>query len=147
MPPNNNFSDMCLMELSTECEKERKKTTNNTLTDGNEKVYVSRSFWMMGRTPSRGSTNSQQAPENMHAPATSLMNEQRRENAADEDDALAVRDFFPEVWLFDDYKLNETGGLELKLTSPHSVTEWSLVANFWAPGKQIFTQSAKSTVT
>ena len=45
---------------------------------------------------------------------------------------LVLREFFPEVWLFEDYQFGASGKKELHLKTPHSVTEWRFAAKFWS---------------
>jgi len=52
-----------------------------------------------------------------------------------EENELILRDFFPEVWLFEDFQIGENGSLDLRLNAPHSVTEWRFMPKFWSPGR------------
>jgi hypothetical protein len=46
-----------------------------------------------------------------------------------------LREFFPEVWLFEDYQLGANGTMELHLSAPHSVTEWRFMSKVWSAGR------------
>lgn len=52
-----------------------------------------------------------------------------------DEDVLAVRDWFPKVWFFDDYKLSASDQLNLSLWATYTVTEWRLTSNCWTPGR------------
>uniref|UniRef100_A0A0N4Z180 A2M domain-containing protein n=1 Tax=Parastrongyloides trichosuri TaxID=131310 RepID=A0A0N4Z180_PARTI len=44
-----------------------------------------------------------------------------------------IRDYFPEVWIFKDFALNENGITNFFFYPPHSITTWIAEADFWKP--------------
>uniref|UniRef100_A0AAF5CRJ5 Alpha-2-macroglobulin domain-containing protein n=2 Tax=Strongyloides stercoralis TaxID=6248 RepID=A0AAF5CRJ5_STRER len=44
-----------------------------------------------------------------------------------------IRDYFPEVWVFEDFILDEDGYASFKYTPPDSITSWIVDADFWKP--------------
>ena len=56
--------------------------------------------------------------------------------------------FFPEVWLFDDLAIDESGSAQLTLRAPHHVAEWRFGAYFWAaPRRRVCTVPTLGVVT
>ncbi|VDP13505.1 unnamed protein product [Onchocerca flexuosa] len=58
-----------------------------------------------------------------------------------------IRQYFPEVWLFEDYNLGTSGRLNLTVRVPDTVTQWSLQSSVWTPGDLAVCQSAPSIIT
>uniref|UniRef100_A0A0N5BNE2 A2M domain-containing protein n=1 Tax=Strongyloides papillosus TaxID=174720 RepID=A0A0N5BNE2_STREA len=44
-----------------------------------------------------------------------------------------IRDFFPEVWIFDEFTLDDNGFASFNFIPPHSITTWIVDADFWKP--------------
>ncbi|KAL3096161.1 hypothetical protein niasHT_029197 [Heterodera trifolii] len=54
----------------------------------------------------------------------------------EEGTGIGVGDFFPEVWLFNNFNIGMDGLKELRLNSTlHSVTDWHFLATFWSAGR------------
>ncbi|VDK64205.1 unnamed protein product [Onchocerca ochengi] len=58
-----------------------------------------------------------------------------------------IRQYFPEVWLFEDYNLGTSGRLNLTVRVPDTVTQWSLQSSVWTPGDLAICQSSPSIIT
>uniref|UniRef100_A0A915PNP5 Alpha-2-macroglobulin domain-containing protein n=1 Tax=Setaria digitata TaxID=48799 RepID=A0A915PNP5_9BILA len=58
-----------------------------------------------------------------------------------------IRQYFPEVWHFEDYGLGESGTMNLTILVPDSVTQWSLHSSVWTPGELAICQTPSVTVT
>ncbi|VBB25707.1 unnamed protein product [Acanthocheilonema viteae] len=58
-----------------------------------------------------------------------------------------VRQYFPEVWLFEDYNLGASGKLNLTVQVPDTVTQWSVQSSAWTPGDLAVCRSAPSIIT
>ncbi|EJW82159.1 hypothetical protein WUBG_06930, partial [Wuchereria bancrofti] len=53
-----------------------------------------------------------------------------------------IRQYFPEVWLFEDYNLGASGRLNLTIRVPDTVTQWSVQSSAWTPGDLVICRSA-----
>lgn len=58
-----------------------------------------------------------------------------QQTSSSNDDVL-WRYFFPDVWMFNDFFIGQTGELELNLKTPHTVTEWLFIPKFWTEGRR-----------
>ncbi|KAI1730516.1 alpha-2-macroglobulin family domain-containing protein [Ditylenchus destructor] len=142
--PKNNFSssrvsDICLRELKSGCNPSLKST--GSLMDRMQKqdaVQVSTMFNML--QPARHQRPPPNAKSTKNVVEEDLMNDVEEQSEQDSSN-LIIRDYFPEVWLFEDYKLGDSGILTIPLKSPHTVTEWKFHAAFWTKGRGGMCQS------
>ncbi|MCP9262978.1 hypothetical protein DINM_006341 [Dirofilaria immitis] len=58
-----------------------------------------------------------------------------------------VRQYFPEVWLFEDYSLGVSGRLNVTTRVPDAITQWSFQSLVWTPGDLAICQSDSSIIT
>ncbi|CAG9533218.1 unnamed protein product, partial [Cercopithifilaria johnstoni] len=58
----------------------------------------------------------------------------------------AIRQYFPEIWLFEDYNLGASGRLNLTIRVPDTVTQWSVQSSAWTPGDLAVCHSAPSII-
>ncbi|VDK76200.1 unnamed protein product [Litomosoides sigmodontis] len=58
-----------------------------------------------------------------------------------------IRQYFPEVWLFEDYNLGASGKLNLTVRVPDTVTQWSMQSSQWTPGNLAICRSDSSIIT
>ncbi|EFO22693.2 hypothetical protein LOAG_05791 [Loa loa] len=58
-----------------------------------------------------------------------------------------LRQYFPEVWLFEDYNLGASGRLNLTIRAPDTVTQWSVQSSAWTPGDLAVCHSAPSIIS
>ncbi|VIO88803.1 Uncharacterized protein BM_BM3335 [Brugia malayi] len=56
--------------------------------------------------------------------------------------SAVIRQYFPEVWLFEDYNLGSSGRLNLTIRVPDTVTQWSVQSSAWTPGDLTICRSA-----
>lgn len=89
---------------------------------------------------------------------------EREGHSKEQEEELSLRDFFPEVWLFDDFAigcvtngrslspqskfisfayLRHNGSFDMVTRSPHSVTNWMIEAKFWSSGRADVCQTDK----
>ncbi|KAK3720946.1 hypothetical protein RRG08_047512 [Elysia crispata] len=61
----------------------------------------------------------------------------RRENKRNVAPPQTVRKYFPEAWLFEEFKLDSTGFKKLDLTLPDSITTWSFMAVSLSPHRGV----------
>uniref|UniRef100_A0A158Q840 A2M domain-containing protein n=1 Tax=Elaeophora elaphi TaxID=1147741 RepID=A0A158Q840_9BILA len=57
-----------------------------------------------------------------------------------------VRQYFPEVWIFEDYNLGASGGINVTIRVPDTVTQWSVQSSAWTPGDLAVCRTASSIV-
>ncbi|KAI6232244.1 A2M domain-containing protein [Aphelenchoides besseyi] len=74
--------------------------------------------------------------QNMEEKPTLMFERMEALEESNRGDQLLLRDFFPEVWMFEDFEFDTNSFIERQIQSPHSVTEWQFLAHFWAPEKR-----------
>lgn len=141
-------SELCLQEMIDSCDRITKPTSSTVCDRNSGRPCHEADFVFAGILPIT----------KMKAPAALDMSPKQREQSRDvmrkarekqneKTKHQRIREFFPEVWLFGDYKLGYDGKKEITLLAPDSVTQWSISSSFWAPGDLAVCSPNSVTVT
>uniref|UniRef100_A0A914HH71 Alpha-2-macroglobulin domain-containing protein n=1 Tax=Globodera rostochiensis TaxID=31243 RepID=A0A914HH71_GLORO len=147
------LSDDCLREMEEECERQKSgKERADTLTEmqpreGNAPQMpikmAGNVHWLVQRPSLKTTPSGMEDVQSLRSAKRTGDEHPEKEKAGEE---LSLRDFFPEVWLFNDYRI-ENGSLAVKLNStPHSVTAWNFVATFWSLGRSDVCKAEKQSL-
>ncbi|KAL3082932.1 hypothetical protein niasHS_010734 [Heterodera schachtii] len=137
------ISEDCYREMKEQCERQQNaKGTAETLTEkplgGNAPAEAPIKMagnvqWLIRRPPLKTTPSGM---EDVKALRSKGGKDDEQPKNGEEGTEIGVRDFFPEVWLFNDFNIGMDGSKELRLNStPHSVTEWHFLATFWSAGR------------
>ncbi|CAD5229619.1 unnamed protein product [Bursaphelenchus okinawaensis] len=120
------ISDSCLAGITYQCNK-RGGIEQAPVRDGTEAAHPSEAPRILLAGPGwyRPATTTERVLTLQSAPS------QDDPGTKQEEQQDSIRDFFPEVWLFEDYVMPESGEASLSLASPHSVTRFVLQSGFW----------------
>uniref|UniRef100_A0A183C719 A2M domain-containing protein n=1 Tax=Globodera pallida TaxID=36090 RepID=A0A183C719_GLOPA len=147
------LSDDCLREMEEECERQKSGTGRaDTLTEmqpleGNVPQMpikmAGNVHWLVQRPSLKTTPSGMEDVKSLRSAGRNGDEHAEKGKAGEE---LSLRDFFPEVWLFNDYRI-ENGSLAVKLNStPHSVTAWNFVATFWSLGRADVCKAEKQSL-
>ncbi|CAD5234184.1 unnamed protein product [Bursaphelenchus xylophilus] len=129
------ISDTCLGMLKSECGGKINNMVMGPLTDGTpattsvtrlHNVLMSSAFDFVGN----------KAEETKQVPVQDDPISNTPVPTQDKTTKDFIREFFPEVWLFEDYVIPESGKHSLTLQGQHSVTKFVLQSGFWTNGRQ-----------
>uniref|UniRef100_A0A914UL94 Alpha-2-macroglobulin domain-containing protein n=1 Tax=Plectus sambesii TaxID=2011161 RepID=A0A914UL94_9BILA len=130
------ISNMCQAKFRSVCNNTGPAPTANTICDQRDAGRCEQHFESQQVLPSLGAR-----------PGNSLNDIGLDSKPAAPKLESVVRELFPEVWLFNDYSLNENGQAAVALTAPDTITRWSFLPYFWTPGKLATCQGKSLTMT